>query len=189
MIMSASGLNMRFHAWLCLVQIWSCKNSYDNVCFRSDHVISFWSRFASSLIISDWRSELFSKLLSLVHVCFRHVQWKKRHATGLIQIWILYVFSISSFEFDYKVQYGQTLIRAYINTPDKKIGVFSIFEKNSKWKEKSQGYRIQDYVMHTKNKFSIQKVFVRKMFVCVQNLALFAFQPPPTPHISIDFMV
>ena len=37
-----------------------------------------------------------------------------------------------------------------MNTP-KEIEIFSVFEKKIKWKEnKSQFYRIQDYVMHTK---------------------------------------
>ena len=87
---------------------------------------------------------------------------KKLLIFGKIFQWCLYwIFELSNY---------QRMIKAYINTPYKKMGFFSVFEKKWKWKEKKQmlSYPWLRYA-HKKLNFACKKIFFWKMFVCVQN--------------------
>ena len=52
----------------------------------------------------------------------------------------------------------------------KESGIFSVFEKNIKWKEKKANFIVSRTTLCTQNiKFCMQNFFFRKMFVCVRK--------------------
>ena len=85
---------------------------------------------------------------------------KKLLIFGKIFQWCLYwIFELSNY---------QRMIKAYINTPYKKMGFFSVFEKKWKWKEKKQmlSYPWLRYA-HKKLNFACKKFFLEN--VCLRT--------------------